>query len=408
MLLTRRLLLPFLAAGAAACEGVPGSIEPRADDAGLLPPQSGEDGAPATLVVVFQRFAADWINMLVPAGDPAYGPLRPQLAVADPLPLDGYFGLHPSLQGLLPLYESGELGFIAATGWIPLDSRDRSHFFAQTIAESGARAGVSDGWLGRVMQRDARNDGLWAALAAEGSVPVSLQGFANAIALRDFADYNHGSIMAGEATALLETLAQSAGEPGAVVHRLATSMRAVEQSPPPVSSVVYPATNLGQGLKVAAQAIRGNLAPRVITVTSDDDWDTHVTQASRHAASLPNFAGALVAFREDLGERFSEVTLVTMTEFGRKARENFGGTDHGTGSSMLVMGGGVAGKRVYGAWPGLHDSALFQGEDLEPTTDFRSVLGELLGRHLGAADSTLDEIFPGGYARRDRWRGFLR
>jgi uncharacterized protein (DUF1501 family) len=102
------------------------------------------------------------------------------------------------------------------------------------------------------------------------------------------------------------------------------------------------------------------------------------------------------------------VTLVTMTEFGRKARENFGGTDHGTAASMLVLGKRVAGGRVYGQWPGLHDSALYQGEDLEPTTDYRSVLAELLVRHLGADEAQMDAIFPGGFGRSGHWRGFSR
>lgn len=402
-MLSRRMLLSLLATGAAACDRVPGNIPPPGSNTG-----SRSESPDSTLVVVFQRFAADWINLLVPAGDSAYAALRPNLAIANPLPLDGYFGLHPSLGDLKTLYDAGDVAFVAATGWIPTDSRDRSHFYAQTIAESGARAGVSDGWLGRVMQRDAHNDRLWAALAAESSVPVSLQGFGNAIALRDFASYTHGSVMGDAATALLESISLSAGDPGNMVLHLAQSMRSVAQSPPPVSSVAYPATTLGNGLKVAAQAIRGGLAPRVVTVTSDDDWDTHVTQASRHQASLPNFAGALRAFHEDLGPLMENVTLVTMTEFGRKARENFGGTDHGTGSSMLVMGKRVAGGRIYGQWPGLHDSALYQGEDLEPTTDFRSVLGEIVARQLGAPETSLEQIFPGGYAAPERWRRFMR
>ncbi|MGH6754447.1 MAG: DUF1501 domain-containing protein, partial [Solimonas sp.] len=189
--------------------------------------------------------------------------------------------------------------------------------------------------------------------------------------------------------------------------RLAQAMRDIENEPPAASTQPYPATTLGNGLKLAAEAIRGGYAPRVVTVTSDDDWDTHVSQASRHAQSLPRFAGALRAFHEDLGDLMDQVVLVTMTEFGRKARENFSGTDHGTASSMLVMGKRIAGAQVYGQWPGLNDSALYQGEDLEPTTDFRAVLGEILVQHIGLTEAELEATFPGGYARRSGWRNFF-
>ncbi len=389
---SRRALLGLLATGASLSQAAPAAAA----------------GAPTrTLVVVFQRFAADWINMLVPYGDPDYAKLRPNLKVTNPLRLDGFFGLHPSLSALKPLWDNGRLGFVTATGWIPLDARDRSHFFAQSIAEAGARSGVNAGWLGRVMQRDDGADGIWAALAAENAIPASFQGHPGTIAVRKFADYTHGSVMGDDATTLVETLAEFAGDPGLQTRQLASSMQELRSNPPPTSGIAYPATSLGEGLQTAAQAIRGGLAPRFISVTSDDDWDTHVAQASRHATSLPKFAGALKAFADDLGPLLDQVTLVTMTEFGRKARENLGGTDHGTASSMLVMGGGVIGGRVHGRWPGLAADKLFEGEDLEPTTDFRSVLSELLAQRMGMSETLLEEVFPGGYAGAANWRGFV-
>lgn len=411
-MVSRRTLLSLSAwgGGLSACGGRTdpgqqgGSVAAAAP--GTLTAGAGAKAA-NTLVVVFQRFAADWINMLIPAGDDSYAAQRPAVRINDPLPLNAYYGLHPALQPLQELYQQGSLGFVTATGWTPLDARDRSHFYAQTLAESGARAGVHDGWLSRVMQHDAQASGLWATIAAEPSVPQSFQGHPDAIALQNFAAYTHGSVMAEQATQLVEGLAQLSGAPGGTTLRLAQSMRSIETDPPATSATVYPATELGNGLKTAAEAIRGGLAPRVITVSSNDDWDTHVNQLSRHQAALPNFANAIRAFHDDLGELMSNVTLVTMTEFGRKAVDNFSGTDHGTAASMLVMGGAVAGGQVYGQWPGMHDSALFEGEDLEVTTDYRSVLGEILGHHLGASDSALESIFPGGFAQRSHWRNFM-
>lgn len=400
-----------VAAPAAAADGLAANPVPTAAPSGpaTAPTGSLSSATDHTLVVVFQRFAADWINLLVPYGDPDYPTVRPNIQVTNPLVLDDFFGLNPGLSALKPIFDAGRLGFVTATGWMPLEARDRSHFFAQLIAEAGARSGVNDGWLGRVMLRDGADpSNVFAALAAESSVPTSFQGYPNALAVRDFSAYTHGSVMGEDATRLIETLATLAGPPGEGIRRLANGMTELAQNPPPEPSVAYPATTLGQGLKVAAQAIRAGFAPRVISVTSDDDWDTHVNQVSRHAAALPNFAGALAAFHDDLGDHLQKVTLVTMTEFGRKARENFNGTDHGTASSMLVMGGSVAGGRVYGQWPGLAADRLFDGEDLEPTTDFRSVLGEILGRRMGVSAQGLAEIFPGGFASQERWRGFLR
>lgn len=360
-----------------------------------------------TLVVVFQRFAADWINLLVPHGDPDYRRLRPTIAITNPIDLDGFYGLHPALAPLQDIWTAGDLAFVAATGWLDPAYRDRSHFHAQALAETVPAGRARGGWVARTMIEDPYAEGIWAALAAESSAPDSLQGFARAIALTDFASYTHGSVAGDAATQLLLDLAAVAGEPAGPIARLATSMRDIEQNPPPVSAVTYPATTLGRGLQTAAQAINGGLAPRIVTVSSTDDWDTHVSQVTRHQASVPAFAQALRAFHDDLGERLGDVTLVVMTEFGRKAIDNGGGTDHGTGSSMLVMGGAVNGGRVLGTWPGLTDDVLVDGEDLLPTTDFRAVLGELAAAHVGGDDTTLERIFPGGYAAAANWTGLL-
>lgn len=387
---SRRLLLPFLAAGAAALA--------------VQRVQAATTGK--TLVLVFQRYAPDWINLLVPAGDPAYATLRPKLAIRNPLMLDDYFGLHPSLASLQPLFSAGDLAFVTATGWLDTAARDRSHLKAQLLAELGTPAQASSGWAARYLHAETKPVALWTALAAGRSIPSSLQGYPEALALSDFSDLEQTAAAGDTATQLALQLAGLAGVAGSTALRLAQMQQSVAGLDLP-SSASYPDTELGRGLKLASQAIRAGLAPRLIAVNSSDDWDTHVKQSNRHQKALPGFAAALRSFHDELGSQMQDVLLVTMSEFGRKARESLGGTDHGTGSSMLLMGGGVRGGRVYGQWPGLQSEALYEGEDLMPTTDFRAVLGEILARHMSLDTALIETVFPGGYAGTEYWRGFL-
>lgn len=370
--------------------------------------KSAASQATHTLVVVFQRFAADWLNLLVPAGDPAYGPARPNLAVNTPIPLDSFFGLHPQLAPLKPAYDAGDLAFIAATGWISPELIDRSHFYAQQIMEAGSAPASDGGWLTRFVQQDAAfPSGLWSALAAERSVPNSLQGTSHAIAVADFNRYQHFSVMGDAATNAARDLGVLAEENGQTLVTLCDSLVDAKQNGYGApTDATYPATRLGGGLQVAAQAIKRGLAPRVITVTSDDDWDTHVNQAARHERSLPSFAQALASFYDDLGDHLNDVTVVTMTEFGRRVRESAGGTDHGTGSSMMVMSRRIAGAQVYGTWPGLASDQLWRGQDLRPTTDYRTVLSEILSQHMGLADTSLEGVFQSPLVAREHWLSF--
>lgn len=393
-MLARRALLTMMATGAAMSAAPAMAL-----------------GRGHTLVVVFQRFAPDWVNMLVPAGDPAYGPARPTLAVKNPLVLDRFFGLNPLLSPLKTIYDEGDLAFVAATGWVDTPLYDRSHFYAQQIAESGAASGVAGGWLARFLAADRYSDaGLWRALAVEKAMPTSLQGSAAAMVVPNFSAYDHNSAMGDAATAAARELARISTPSGQTLLRLCDSIHQVGANAygaiPPDNGAAYPDSALGQGLLTAAQAIKGNLYPRVITVTSDDDWDTHVNQATRHSKSLPNFADALAAFYTDLGTRMEDVTLLTMCEFGRRAMESAGGTDHGTGSAMLVMSRRIAGAQVYGRWPGMQKDQLWRGDDILPTTDFKSVLSEVLVKHMGLDERTLSRVFPSMYAKRKYWLNF--
>ncbi len=374
-------------------------------------PQGLALGPNHTLVVVFQRFAADWINLLVPKGDPNYAALRPTLKISNGISLNSDFALSPHLASLKPIYDAGDLAFVAATGWLDEAGRSHSHFIAQSLMERAAATGVNNGWLARALSADPyANSSIWRAIAAEAAVPASLQGHPSTVAVKDFGSYSHGSAMGDKATAAIKQLANIAGVPGNVLRRLSESIEEVKQSGiaalTPHNGAVYPNTRLGQGLKTAAQAIHGGYSPRVVTVTSDDDWDTHVSQTLRHANNVPNFANALAAFNRDLDVKMNEVTLVTMTEFGRTARESLDGTEHGSGSSMLVMSRRIAGAQVYGNWPGLGDNDMINGRDLRPTTDYRAVLSEILVQHLGLSETDLAGIFPTVHASSSNWRNF--
>lgn len=367
---------------------------------------SGAGTAGKTLVCLFQRGAVDGLSMIVPHGDDAYYRERPRIGIGREavLDLDGQFGFHPALRSLLPRWTAGELAVIHAVG---SPDSTRSHFDAQDYMESGTpgRKATRDGWINRYCQHAREHaDTPFRAVAFGPQLPRALAGSAPALAIDDLRTFGlqtraRGSdrltrafedLYQGAATGVLSTSSAEAFE-------AVRMLRAADPSRHgPAAGAEYPRGRLGTSMRQIAQLIRADLGLE-IAFADVGGWDTHVNQGAaggQLAARLGELAEAINAFVTDLGPRMKDVVLLTMSEFGRTVRENgTSGTDHGHGTAMMVLGGGVRGGRVLGRWPGLAPEQRFEGRDLAVTTDFRALFAEVLQGHLGAA--ALEPVFPG-------------
>jgi uncharacterized protein (DUF1501 family) len=359
------------------------------------------------LVVIFQRGACDGLNVVVPYTEANYYAMRPTIAIQpkDVLDLDGRFGLHPAMAAFKPLYEQGHLAIVHAAG---SPDPSRSHFDAQDFMESGTPGvkSTTDGWLNRALQVDVEpgKPSAFRAVALGTDVPRTLQGRVPAVAVANLADFSVAG--KGPTTSPISNAFQAMYDESsdAVLHGTGAetfeAVRMLKAANPanyqPAAGVVYPGTPFGNSLKQVAQLLKANLG--VEAAFSDiGGWDTHQNQGGANgqlANRLKEFSEAIAAFWLDMGDERENVTLVTMSEFGRTARQNgTGGTDHGHANVMFVLGGGVKGGKVYGEWPGVAEGQLNEGRDLVVTTDFRNVLGEAAYKALGARK--LDVIFPG-------------
>jgi uncharacterized protein (DUF1501 family) len=372
-----------------------------------------------TLVVVFQRGACDGLNTVAPFGEEAYYRLRPTIALPAPrgggrdaaLDLDGFFGLHPALEPLRALWTERSLAVVHAVG---SPDATRSHFDAQEFMESGTPGlkSTPDGWMNRHLQ--AAPDGQatpFRAVALTPTVPRSLAGPAPTVAMASLAQFR----VRGRAGAAFERL--YGGHDGDVLHGTGRDTFAaldyLRKADParyrPAARVEYPPGRWGDSLKQIAQLVKADVGLE-LAFTEIGGWDHHAAEGGvqgQLANRLRHLGGALFAFHRDLGDRVRDVTLVTLTEFGRTVRENgTRGTDHGHASVSFVMGGEVRGGRVHGRWPGLMPDRLHDGRDLAITTDFRDLLGELLAGHLGARD--LSRVFPAHRPDTARFPGVLR
>jgi uncharacterized protein (DUF1501 family) len=376
-------------------------------------------GRRRTLVVVFQRGACDGLNTVIPYADELYRRLRPTIAVPPPsgssrdgaLDLDGRFGLHPALAPLLPLWKEGILAPVHAIG---SPDATRSHFDAQDFMESGTpgRKATDDGWLNRHLLANPQDaPSPFRGVSLTPTLPRSLQGRAPAVAMASLRSFQVRGGSEGAAARGFEDLYdETTGTLRAAGHETFEAVEFLKRADParyrPAAGADYPRGKYGESLQQIAQLIKADVGVEA-AFTEIGGWDHHAAEGGvqgQLALRLREFGQALAAFRADLGDRMQDVVVVTLTEFGRTARENGNrGTDHGHASVAFVLGGDPSGGRVHGRWPGLEASQLHEGRDLAVTTDFRDLLGEVLSRHLGARN--LGPVFP-GYT--PRFPGVLR
>lgn len=374
----------------------------------LAAPQVGPRGD--TLVAIFLRGGADGLNIVIPHGDDSYYTLRPTIGIARPddsraefkvQDLDGFFGLHPALSPLVELYRAGALAAIHATG---APDESRSHFEAMAFMERGATSGGEySGWLARHLATlDTGNTSALRAVAIGEMLPASLTGAVSATALQSIGEY-HLQAPADAAEPVQEILAALYRRENDLLTAIADQTLAsmdvlsridVEHYQP--RGRAYPEGEFGLAMQAVAQLIRSEVGVEVACVDLGG-WDTHAGQGSGQglmARHLEQLGTGLAAFYEDLEVLMGGVTVVVMSEFGRRAAENAAlGTDHGHGNMMLALGGGIQGGQVVARWPGLTRDQLVGPGDLDITIDYRDVLGEILRKRLNSPD--LIAIFPG-------------
>ena len=356
------------------------------------------------LVVVSLRGGADGLSLVPPLADHDYLAARPDIAVppSQALRLDGHFGLHPALAPLMPYWHNRQLAVVHAVG----DSDGtRSHFQATDAMERGVNLnnGAQTGWVDRLMTARGLRPTDFPAMAI-GSPPGSLRGGAPELSLWSVSDLRvHVPTAAMHRTevALGQMYAGISG-PNAVAAR--QTLDALRRLAPyrdkeyvPRPGVDYPKDSFGHGLSQIAEIARAGLGLEIATIDTAGGWDMHEALGQAGSGAMhdqaSSLARGLAAFAQDIGPLLARTTIVTVSEFGRRVQQNgSGGVDHGHGSAMLLLGGGIRGGHVYGRWPGLGAKQLDDG-DLRPTTDYRDVLGELVHRRLGGA-GVLGTVFP--------------
>ena len=362
------------------------------------------NGQPAahTLIVVFQRGGADGLTLVPPLFDPHYFDLRPQLALRPPggtstdaLDLDGDFGIHPAMSSLHSLYHQGRLAIVHAIGGL---HGSRSHFDAMALMESGQndKTGSFEGWINRHLQQQAMS-APFSAIGFGTAVQSALLGVAPALGMANLGSFDLLARDRDQA-ALKAGLPLMYAEEDFLDQQVRQALTAVEalkqvnpQQYPPQQDASYPASEFGQSLLQLAQLIKADVGLQFACVDTGG-WDHHDSQAQIMPALAADLSDSLAAFDQDLGSMMDNVTVLVMTEFGRRAYENASlGTDHGLGSVLWALGGKVAGGQVYADWPGLGPNNLVEG-DLAVTTDYRDVLSEVLQKRFG--NTNINAVFP--------------
>jgi len=362
---------------------------------------------PKRLVVIFQRGAADGLNIVVPHGEAEYYSMRPSINIPRKavLDLNGFFGLHPSLSAFQPLWQQRHLAIVHAAG---SPDTTRSHFDAQDFMETGTPGvkSTDDGWLNRSLHNlpASGQTSPFRAISLGPSLPRILSGAEPAVAMNNINDFSVGGRNPKGSLAANAFEAMYDHSSDAVLHGTGEetfdAVKMLRSADPgkytPAANANYPKGRFGDSLRQLAQLIKANLGVQV-AFADIGGWDHHVNEGATEgqlANVLTEFSQSLSAFWTDLGDLGEDTVIVTMSEFGRTARENGNrGTDHGHANVMFVLGGPVHGGKVYGRWPGLAQSQLYEGRDLALTTDFRQVIGEAVAGHLG--NKNLASVFPG-------------
>jgi len=374
------------------------------------------DAGPAQkkLVVVMLRGAVDGLNVVAPVGDGNYARLRPGIHLNRPgadngaINLDGYFGLHPALADLQPLWNDRKLAFIHASG---SPDNTRSHFDAQDYMETATpgRKSTQDGWMNRLLGALPGDQYPTRSLAIGPVMPRILTGAATSTTLASGA--------AGTRATLLDNPAVGSAF-DKMYEGKAGYAKQYQEAKTAHKDIMSASMDKSAGMdKIEMNASNGAPLPngfpgdaaRLATLMKNDPkiqmafialggWDTHVNQGAgtgKLANLLTPLGQGLAVLCKQLDTLFDECTVIVMSEFGRTARENgTGGTDHGHGNVMWVMGGQVNGGKVHGRWSGIDNSGLYEGRDLAVTTDFRTVLASVAERHLGLSDAQLAGVFP--------------
>jgi uncharacterized protein (DUF1501 family) len=392
-MLTRRYFLRSSAIAVAGMGAAPSWLVRAASPA----PAFAQGGRRKILISIFQRGAADGLNIVIPFFEKQYYDLRPTIAVAAPgrpngaLDLDGRFALHPSLQQLKPLWDSGQLAIVHACG---SPEANRSHFEMQDQMESGTPGRtLEDGWLNRALPPAMNTTSPVRAVAMGAKMPRTLRGNRGAIAVGDLQQFQARN---QDVASILESMYASTADAQLMAQGKNTfdALRMIES----INRTPYTPANgaqyigeFGAALRQIARLIKSD-AGLEAAFAEIGGWDHHANENGQLPPLLTQFGNSLAAFTRDMGDRMEDIVLVTMSEFGRTAREDGNnGTDHGHGNVMFVLGGPVRGGRIFGRWPGLEPEQLFQRRDLEVTTDFRAVLGELVRDHFG---QKTDHVFP--------------
>jgi len=353
------------------------------------------------LVAIFQRGAADGLNIVVPHAEQSYYDLRPTIAIARPgtaenaaVDLDGRFGLHPALAPLKPLYDQGHLAVVHAAG---SPDPTRSHFDAQDYMESGTPGlkATESGWLNRSLPPEGGKLSPVRALFMGATLPRTMRGPNGAIAIESIVNFQVKDSAAAKAFESLYSGSQDQilNGTGKETFEAVSLLQSIQKTPyQSAGGATYPKSRFGDNMRQIAQLIKSNVGVEV-AFADVGGWDHHVNEGPLLTNLLRDFGQSLAAFNQDLGDRMQDVVLVTMSEFGRTAKENgTRGTDHGHANCMFVMGGGVKGGKVHGQWPGMAQEQLYERRDLALTTDFRAVLGDLVQNHLG--NKSLRTVFP--------------